>query len=398
MLRRTLADEAIAKHWPHSVRVSSAIGGFYLWATTPRELRARALLDVAERLGASFLFGEAFFADSGGDHHFRLALTAVTRKQIGEGIRRIGEAMATLRAIKPLLEWYARHGRTTLPWRVVRNPYFTLVSEFMLQQTQVDRVVPKFEAFVARFPDIPALARASSGEVLREWQGLGYNMRALRLHESAGVVVERFNGVMPAQSHLLRQLPGVGPYTAAAIRAFGFDLDDAPLDVNIRRIVHRLFYGLEHPAQATTRELDARAQEMVAPGMAHDWNSALMDLGATICTARAPKCLICPLRERVCRSPDRRERVGRCAARACQTARHPKTPFRGTQTTRFARGRIVERLRALPPGRRISLLDLHGDLQPLMPERSLEDVRNLVAILERDGLIACDGDAIALRD
>jgi DNA-binding transcriptional MocR family regulator len=98
LLRRRLADEAIAKHWPHSVRVSSATGGFYLWATTPRELRARALLDVAERLGASFLFGEAFFADSGGDHHFRLALTAVTRKQIGEGIRRIGEAMATLRA------------------------------------------------------------------------------------------------------------------------------------------------------------------------------------------------------------------------------------------------------------------------------------------------------------
>jgi 2-aminoadipate transaminase len=98
LLRRTLADDAIAKHWPHSVRVSGASGGFYVWVTTPRELRARALLDVSERLGASFLFGEAFFADSGGDHHFRLALTAVARKQIGEGIRRIGEAMVTLRA------------------------------------------------------------------------------------------------------------------------------------------------------------------------------------------------------------------------------------------------------------------------------------------------------------
>ncbi len=298
---------------------------------------------------------------------------------------------------KPLLEWYARHGRTTLPWRVVRNPYFTLVSEFMLQQTQVDRVVPKFESFVARFPDILALARASSGEVLREWQGLGYNMRALRLHESAGVVVERFNGVMPVESHLLRQLPGVGPYTAAAIRAFGFDLDDAPLDVNIRRIVHRVSYGLEHPAQATTRELDARAQEIAAPGKAHDWNSAMMDLGATICTARAPKCLICPLRDACAAAP--------IDASALEHARreHAKPPspqnaLPWEQTTRFARGRIVERLRALPPGRRISLLDLHGDLQPLMPERSLEDVRNLVAILEQDGLIACDGEAIALRD
>jgi len=98
LLRRKLADEAIEKFWPHSVRVSPASGGFYVWTTTPREMRARALLDVSERLGASFLFGEAFFADSGGDHHFRLALTAVARKQIGEGIRRIGEAMATLRA------------------------------------------------------------------------------------------------------------------------------------------------------------------------------------------------------------------------------------------------------------------------------------------------------------
>jgi A/G-specific adenine glycosylase len=295
------------------------------------------------------------------------------------------------------LEWYARHGRTTLPWRVVRSPYFTLVSEFMLQQTQVDRVVPKFAAFVARFPDISALARAASGEVLREWQGLGYNLRALRLHESAGVVVERFNGAMPAQSHLLRQLPGVGPYTAAAIRAFGFNLDDAPLDVNIRRIVHRIFYGLEFPAQATTRELDARAQEMAAPGVAHDWNSALMDLGATICTARAPKCLLCPLRGACAAAPIEASALEN-ARREHAKPRSPQNAIPWERTTRFARGRIVERLRALPPGRRISLLDLHGDLQPLMPERSLEDVRNLVAILEQDGLIAREGEAIALRD
>ncbi len=298
---------------------------------------------------------------------------------------------------KRLLDWYARHGRVKLPWRVVRNPYYTLVSEFMLQQTQVDRVVPKFEAFVARFADIPALARASSGDVLREWQGLGYNIRALRLHESAGVVVERFDGVMPAESHLLRQLPGVGPYTAAAIRAFGFDIDDAPLDVNIRRIVHRVRYGLEHPASATTRELDEQARGMAVPGAAHDWSSAMMDLGATICTARAPKCLICPLRESCAAAPIDAAALEN-ARREHAKAPSPQNAIRFERTTRFARGRIVDRLRALPPGQRISLLDLHGDLQPLMPERSLEDVRNLVAILERDGLIARDGEAIALRD
>jgi A/G-specific adenine glycosylase len=296
-----------------------------------------------------------------------------------------------------LLDWYARHGRTNLPWRVVRNPYYTLVSEFMLQQTQVDRVVPKFEAFVARFPDIPALSRASSGDVLREWQGLGYNMRALRLHESARVVVERFEGTMPAEPHLLRQLPGVGPYTAAAIRAFGFNLDDAPLDVNIRRIVHRVFFGLEHPSKAGTRELDDRARAMAVPGEAHDWNSAMMDLGATLCTARAPKCLICPLRDSCAAAPIDAV-VLENARREHARQPSPQNAIPWERTTRFARGRIVERLRALPPGQRISLLDLHGDLQPLMPERSLEDVCSLVAILEQDGLIAREGEAIALRD
>jgi A/G-specific adenine glycosylase len=296
-----------------------------------------------------------------------------------------------------LLTWYARHGRRELPWRRVRDPYYTLVSEFMLQQTQVDRVVPKFEAFVARFPNIVALANASVGDVLREWQGLGYNSRAVRLHETARLVAERFGGVMPSETHLLRRLPGVGPYTAAAIRAFGFDLDDAPVDTNIRRIVHRVAFGIEHPPKVAPRELDVRAHEYVASGSSHDWNSAMMDLGATICTARAPKCLLCPLREHCAAAP--------VDAAALESARreHAKIPspqnaIPWESTTRFARGRIVDRLRALPPGRRISLLDLHGDLQPLMPERSLEDVGRLVAILERDGLVARDGEAIALRD
>lgn len=296
-----------------------------------------------------------------------------------------------------LLEWYRRHGRVELPWRRVRDPYYTLVSEFMLQQTQVDRVVRKFEAFIARFSDIATLADASVGDVLREWQGLGYNSRAVRLHETAGVVVERFGGAMPSEMHLLRQLPGVGPYTAAAIRSFGFDLDDAPVDTNIRRIVHRIGFGIEHPPQAAPRELDARARDFVPAGAAHDWNSAMMDLGATICTARAPKCLICPLREHCAAAPVDAVTL-ESARREHAKIPSPQNAIPWERTTRFARGRIIERLRALPPGQRISLLDLHGDLQPIMLERSLEDVTNLVAILERDGLIARHGEAIALRD
>ncbi len=296
-----------------------------------------------------------------------------------------------------LLVWYKRHGRHELPWRRVRDPYYTLVSEFMLQQTQVDRVILKFESFVARFPNISVLASATAGDVLREWQGLGYNSRAVRLHETAGVVVERFGGTMPSETHLLRQLPGVGPYTAAAIRAFGFDLDDAPVDTNIRRIVHRVGLGIEHPPLAAPRELDVRARDFVPAGASHDWNSAMMDLGATICTARAPKCLLCPLREHCAAAP--------VDAAALESARreHAKIPspqnaIPWEHTTRFARGRIIERLRTLPPGQRISLLDLHADLQPLMPERSVEDVTGLVAILERDGLVARDGQTVALRD
>jgi A/G-specific adenine glycosylase len=296
-----------------------------------------------------------------------------------------------------LLDWYEQHGRGSLPWRRVRDPYYTLVSEFMLQQTQVDRVVPKFEAFVARFPDVAALANAGVGEVLREWQGLGYNSRAVRLHETAGMVVERFGGAMPSETHLLRQLPGVGPYTAAAIRAFGFDIEDAPVDTNIRRIVHRVAFGVEHPPRVAPRELDARARDFIPAGSSHDWNSAMMDLGATICTARAPKCLLCPLREHCAAAP--------VDAAALESARreHAKNPspqnaIPWERTTRFARGRIVDRLRALPPGQHISLLDLHGDLQSLMPERSLEDVTGLVAILERDGLVTRDGETVALRD
>ena len=198
LLRRTLADEAIAAHWPQGVKAVGAPGGFYLWATTPREMRARALLDVAERLGASFLFGEAFFADS----RRRSSLPSCAHRGDTRPDRRRHPAHRPSYGVAPRVilrqaqddvrRWYELHGRTELPWRVVRNPYYTLVSEFMLQQTQVERVIPKFEAFVARFADIAALARASVGDVLREWQGLGYNSRAVRLHETAGVIVGSF--------------------------------------------------------------------------------------------------------------------------------------------------------------------------------------------------------------
>lgn len=277
--------------------------------------------------------------------------------------------MKQTRLQRGLLGWYRRHGRASLPWRTVRNPYHTLVSEFMLQQTQVDRVTPQFRSFVEQFPDFHALARASTADVLRAWKGLGYNSRAIRLKRVAEAVVEKHGGTLPSEVAALRDLPGVGPYTAAAIRAFAFGLDDLPVDTNVRRIAERVGQPLDPP-----------------PGMGHDWGSALMDLGSAICTARKPKCLLCPLHSD-------------CAGAASSEApAKRKTAVRFVNTTRYARGRVIDALRALPPGKRIALLDLHRELELHLPGRSPGDVAGFVASLERDGLVACDGDLIALPD
>ena len=300
-------------------------------------------------------------------------------------------------ARRRLLEWYAQRGRKGLPWRVTRDPYFTLVSEFMLQQTQVDRVIPKFEAFVAQFPDVRTLAAASKADVLRAWRGLGYNSRAVRLQQVAEAIVARHGGVVPRDRDALTALPGIGAYTAAAIRSFAFGLRDAAVDTNVRRIAHRFFAGLEYPPKATAREVDAWAARLVPARDAHDWNSAMMDLGAELCTARRPKCLLCPLRAQCAAAPI--DAAALDAARQAYVARRkraPATPF--AATTRFARGRIVDRLRELPPGQAISLLDLHGCLQGVLIDRSVDDLRALVGALERDGLVVRAGERIALRE
>lgn len=298
--------------------------------------------------------------------------------------------------IDRLLSWYAEHGRANLPWRARRDPYYTLVSEFMLQQTQVDRVIPKFEAFIAAFPDVRALARAAVADVIRAWQGLGYNSRAIRLSDVARAVVDRYDGVIPSDPHALQQLPGVGPYTAAAIAAFAFDRDVAAMDTNVRRVVHRLVFGMEFPPAVDGAALYGEARKLLPEGSAHDWNSAMMDLGATICTARAPKCLVCPLRDDCAAAPIDGNRLESARALHAKKPSQKTVPFE--RTTRFARGRIIDALRALPPGNRISLLDLHGQLQARLPDRSYEDLEGIVAMLERDGLLTRADAGLALRD
>ena len=295
-----------------------------------------------------------------------------------------------------LLDWYARHGRAHLPWRTTRDPYRILVSEFMLQQTQVDRVLPKYESFLEAFPDFTALAIAGTADVLRLWKGLGYNSRAVRLKQIAEQVVQRHGGAMPRDERTLRALPGIGPYTVAAIRAFAFECDDAAIDTNVRRVAHRALHGLEHPPAVAQGQLDADARALVPPGRGHDWNSAMMDLGAIICTARAPKCLICPLQPACAAAPIDAAALERARARHAPK-RSPQEAIPFEQTTRYARGRIIDRLRELPPGHRISLLQLHDDVTRGIG-RTPENLGALVEALARDGLVDVRDRGVALRD
>lgn len=196
-----------------------------------------------------------------------------------------------------LLDWYAREQRS-LPWRGSPDAYAVWVSEIMLQQTRVETVIPYFERWMQRFPNLYALASASEQEVLSVWEGLGYYSRARNLHKAAGMVVEQFGGQIPNHRAGLEKLPGIGAYTAGAIASMAFGQDEAALDGNIRRVLARVF-GVRTPARspAGERELWDLARAHLPPGQAGDYNQAIMDLGATVCTPRSPNCLLCPLME-----------------------------------------------------------------------------------------------------
>jgi len=200
-----------------------------------------------------------------------------------------------------LLAWYAVHGRD-LPWRRTREPYRILVSEIMLQQTQVERVLPKYRQFLRRFPTLRSLAAADVGEVRRLWYPLGYNIRPVRLHMIAREALARYGGRLPDDAEGLRRLPGVGRYTAGAILSFAYGRDAPILDTNVRRVLTRVFVGAGGGRRPRgDRVLWDLAAALVPPGRGYDFNQALMDFGATWCTPRRPRCHICPLR-RLCAS------------------------------------------------------------------------------------------------
>lgn len=194
-----------------------------------------------------------------------------------------------------VLDWYAQHARD-LPWRRSPHPYAVWVSEIMLQQTRVKTVIPFFERWMERFPTIRALANASLVEVLSAWEGLGYYHRARNLHRAAYIVLTEYGGKLPMYPKALRKLPGIGRYTAGAIASIAFGLDEPALDGNIRRVLARLFDVREPPSSPAgeNRFWDLAAAHLPT-GQAGTYNQALMDLGAMICTPRAPDCPRCPL-------------------------------------------------------------------------------------------------------
>ena len=191
------------------------------------------------------------------------------------------------------LLWWGEQARRDLPWRRSRDGWAVLVSELMLQQTQVARVLPRYEAFLSRFPTVSGCAAAGVGEVVQAWEGLGYNRRAVNLHRTARLVVARHDGRLPDQLDALLALPGIGPYTARAVLAFAFERDHGVVDTNAARFLARAVAGTRlAPAAA-----QALADAQVPPGQGWAWNQAVLDLGATVCTKRSPRCDVCPIVE-----------------------------------------------------------------------------------------------------
>jgi A/G-specific adenine glycosylase len=195
-----------------------------------------------------------------------------------------------------LLGWYRENGRD-LPWRRADDPYQVLVSEIMLQQTQVHRVLPKYVEWLERYPSLQALADAPLAEVVRAWYPLGYNIRPRRLHLIAREAVARYDGKLPEDEGTLLGFPGIGPYTAGAIRSFAFGRRAAILDTNVARVLFRVFVAAgDARSHQARKRLWAISRALLPRKHVFDFNQGLMDLGATVCTARRPRCPACPLR------------------------------------------------------------------------------------------------------
>ena len=285
------------------------------------------------------------------------------------------------RALQHSLCLWADGARRDLPWRRTRDPWAVLVSELMLQQTQVSRVVPRYQAFLDRFPTPAAAASSPLAEVVRAWAGLGYNRRAVNLHRAAGEIVGRHAGRFPDTLEELVALPGVGQYTARTVLAFAYEVDVGVVEVNSARVLARAAAG--RPLEA--REAQALADSLVPEGDGWAWNQAILDLGATVCTKTAPRCGDCPLRA-CCAWLAAGASVGDPAVGSAGCGGRQST-FTGSD--RQGRGRLVDALRLAPVSldRLAEAAGWPGD-----PERARRAAAGLVA----DGLAVADEHVLRL--
>ena len=278
-----------------------------------------------------------------------------------------------------VLAWYDARGRA-LAFRETRDPYAILVSEVMAQQTQISRVVAAWQRFLDRFPTVHDLAAATPADVLRAWQGMGYDRRALNLRRAAQSIVADHGGRVPTTVAELQRLPGIGPYTARAVAAIAFGARVGAVDTNVRRVLGRALAGAMatagHPSAAW---LQVVADASIDPDRPADWTHAVMDLGATLCRPRAPQCHACPLvawcayARDVPRDPGPAKRPRRSTAAAA--------PF--ASTTRWLRGRIVDRLRGAPDG-------VWTEIAAPIGDHDAAAVRAALAALARDGVVERD--------
>ncbi len=276
-----------------------------------------------------------------------------------------------------VLQWYHQH-RRELWWRQQPTPYVVLVSEMMLQQTQVSKVAPKLKQFLQQFPSFEALAAAPLEAVLRAWQGLGYNRRAVYLWRIARIVQEQYGGKLPGDRSLLLQLPGVGEYTAAALRVFAFGLPDVILDTNIKRIISRLFFTLRYRNEVMpVSMLRGKAAKIQPERDLRQWYYALMDLGSLVCRSTVAHCDQCPLQPWCVNA-------GRVNDLPVYRQRRQEPTFQGLPR-RIWRGRIVELLRQHSG---LSIEQILRHLQLCSEDGARSWVEAVLQQLEREQLVA----------
>jgi A/G-specific adenine glycosylase len=282
---------------------------------------------------------------------------------------------------RAILGWYRRHGRA-LPWRDIRNPYRILVAEIMLHQTQVSRVLQIFPEFLRRFPTLRALAAAPRSEVIIAWRGMGYNNRAVRIHRLAQQLCAHHGGKLPRTIGEYLPLPGIGPYTAHALLVSVYRMDLPVVDVNIHRVFSRLFWRMKTTADLRPgKEIWTLAKTLVPRARGYDWTQALMDLGATVCTARAPQCPSCPV-AKLCSSATAMKQTAAPAARP--------EPSRAGVPVRIYRGRIVETLRSSRTG--LTVPQIGSGILGDFSHRQVPWLRTVIRALERDGLVCVRGN------